>query len=96
MSIAALGYIILIAVDARKSPGACYFAVFLAVTGVAPCISGTITWCGNNIGPTLKRATGMVSLSACDESTESLAALMSGRSARLRHGQGHFADHLSL
>jgi len=61
MSIAAIGYIILIAVDSRELPGVAYFAVFLAVTGVAPCISGTITWCGNNIGPTLKRATGMVS-----------------------------------
>lgn len=53
MSIAAIGYILLLAVDARNYPGVCYAAVFLSVTGVAPCISGTITWCKSGRFPSL-------------------------------------------
>lgn len=34
-----------------------YFALYLCVIGVAPCISTTISWCGTNIGPSYRRAT---------------------------------------
>jgi len=36
-----------------------YFAIFLTVAGVSPCISMAITWVGNNCGPMYTRATVM-------------------------------------
>lgn len=59
MGLVVIGYAILLAINPRQHPGVAYFAIFLCVSGVSPCISGTISWCGSNIGPTLKRATGM-------------------------------------
>ncbi|KAM0752161.1 putative MFS nicotinic acid transporter Tna1 [Meredithblackwellia eburnea MCA 4105] len=59
MTVVCIGYAIQLGVNPAKHPGAAYFGVFLCVGGVAPCISNTITWCGNNIGPVYKRATGM-------------------------------------
>lgn len=59
MTIACIGYAILLGVNPVEQPGVAYFAVFLCVSGVSPPISNTITWCGNNIGPVYKRATGM-------------------------------------
>lgn len=59
MSWTILGYIIVISVDPTQNPAAAYVGIFFAISGVAPCISTCITWCGNNLGPTYKRATGM-------------------------------------
>ncbi|ORY88082.1 major facilitator superfamily domain-containing protein [Leucosporidium creatinivorum] len=89
MSVAALGYIILLAVDPRKHPAPAYFAVFLAVTGVAPCISGTITWCGNNIGPTLKRATGMGMMFTLGNSGGIVSSLVYFKQDSPRFQRGH-------
>ncbi|KAK4049038.1 hypothetical protein OIV83_004399 [Microbotryomycetes sp. JL201] len=59
MSLACLGFIILLAVDPISKPGVCYFAIFLCVSGVSPPISNTITWTGNSLSPIYKRGTGM-------------------------------------
>lgn len=48
-AICALGYILLMVVP-RSSPGASYFAVFIAVSGAAPMIATTISWTGNTWG----------------------------------------------
>jgi len=59
MSIVVVGYAILLGVNPVEKPGVAYFALFLCVAGVAPCIANTITWTGNNMAPVLKRGTGM-------------------------------------
>jgi len=51
-----VGYIILIS---NASIGAKYFALFLCVGGVSPCISTSITFVGNNFGPVYTRAAVM-------------------------------------
>ncbi|KAF9506091.1 hypothetical protein BS47DRAFT_463665 [Hydnum rufescens UP504] len=51
-----IGYIILIT---NVSAGAKYFALFLCVGGVSPCISTSITFVGNNFGPMYTRAAVM-------------------------------------
>ncbi|POY74243.1 hypothetical protein BMF94_2681 [Rhodotorula taiwanensis] len=59
MSIVCIGYTILLAINVTKNPGVAYFAVFLCVGGIAPCIANTITWAGNNNAPVIKRGTAM-------------------------------------
>ncbi|KAI5474744.1 hypothetical protein MNV49_002522 [Pseudohyphozyma bogoriensis] len=59
MTIVVIGYAILLGVNPKEYPGVAYFALFLCVAGASPCISNTITWCGNNLGPVYKRAVGM-------------------------------------
>lgn len=59
MSIALIGFIILLAVEPSRAPGVCYFALFLTVGGISPCISNSISWTGGNNGPVYKRATAM-------------------------------------
>ncbi|KAG8988898.1 hypothetical protein FRB94_005578 [Tulasnella sp. JGI-2019a] len=56
MSVLIVGYIILITQD---KPSVSYFAIFLSVAGVSPCISTAIVWVGNNFGPITTRATTM-------------------------------------
>lgn len=46
MLVVCLGFVLLLALDPKKYPGGCFFAVFLCVGGVAPCISNTISWAG--------------------------------------------------
>ena len=48
-AVCALGYILLMVLP-RSSPGASYFAVFIAVSGAAPMIATTISWTGNTWG----------------------------------------------
>jgi len=59
MSWTIMGYIIIISVNPKEHPATAYIGLFFAISGIAPCISTCITWCGNNLGPTYKRATGM-------------------------------------
>jgi len=56
MTIVIVGYIIIIS---DVSAAVKYFAVFLTVAGVSPCISTCITWIGNNFGPSYTRAAAM-------------------------------------
>lgn len=56
MTIAVVGYAILLAINPVKQPGVAYFALFLCVGGVSPSIACTISWLGCNIGPSYKRA----------------------------------------
>jgi hypothetical protein len=46
---ATLGYILLMVIP-RSSPGAQYFALFMATAGAAPMIATTISWTGNTWG----------------------------------------------
>lgn len=39
--------------------GVLYFAVFIVIGGIAPCIATTIVWAGNTFGNHYKRATSM-------------------------------------
>ncbi|GAA5968860.1 hypothetical protein JCM11641_000760 [Rhodosporidiobolus odoratus] len=59
MSIVVIGYAILLGINLTEKPGVAYFAIFLCVCGIAPCIANTITWTGNNMSPVLKRGTAM-------------------------------------
>lgn len=59
MSTTCIGYIILLAIDVRQKPGVAYFAVFLCVGGIAPCIANSIAWIGGNTAPVIKRGTAM-------------------------------------
>ncbi|KZT55194.1 putative MFS nicotinic acid transporter Tna1 [Calocera cornea HHB12733] len=56
MGIVIVAYIILLC---DVSVGVKYFALFLAVAGDSPCIASCITFIGNNVGPTYKRAAAM-------------------------------------
>lgn len=56
MIIVITGYSILISDVSEQVK---YFAVFLTVAGVSPCISTSISWVGNNSGPMYTRATVM-------------------------------------
>ncbi|KWU42228.1 transporter [Rhodotorula sp. JG-1b] len=59
MTVVCIGYAILLGIDVVEKPGVAYFAVFLCVGGVAPCIANNITWTGNSFAGTLKRGTAM-------------------------------------
>jgi len=56
MTVLIIGYIILITCP---KPSVSYFAIFLSVAGVSPCIATAIVWVGNNFGPITTRATSM-------------------------------------
>jgi len=56
MLIVIVGYIILIS---NVAIGAKYFALFLCIGGVSPCIATSITFIGNNYGPVYTRAAAM-------------------------------------
>ncbi|GAA5885821.1 hypothetical protein JCM6882_007573 [Rhodosporidiobolus microsporus] len=59
MLVTCVGFAIFLAIDPIAQPAVAYFAIFLCVCGVAPCVAANITWCGNNIAPVLKRGTAM-------------------------------------
>ncbi|GAA5849775.1 hypothetical protein JCM8547_000559 [Rhodosporidiobolus lusitaniae] len=59
MTIVVIGFAIQIGIDPIAQPGVAYFAIFLCVVGVAPCIANSITWVGNNNAPLIKRGTVM-------------------------------------
>lgn len=55
MSITAIGFIILLAVEG--APGVKYFAVHLAVAGISPSIATSCTFAVSAFGPHVVRAT---------------------------------------
>jgi len=61
-SIAACGFVALLAIPHPKYPGLTYAILFTIPAGVYPPIIGAISWVGNNLSPTWKRSVGMVSL----------------------------------
>ncbi|BGP15735.1 hypothetical protein JCM10213v2_003724 [Rhodosporidiobolus nylandii] len=54
-----VGFAIQMGINPKEHPGVAYFAIFLCVCGVAPCIANTITWTGNNMAPVQKRGVAM-------------------------------------
>ncbi|KAK4055978.1 hypothetical protein OIO90_002972 [Microbotryomycetes sp. JL221] len=89
MSIASIGYTILLAVDPIRHPGVCYFAIFLCVSGVSPPISNTITWCGGSIGPIYKRATGMGMMFTLGNSGGIISSMVYFTQDKPRYFRGH-------
>lgn len=61
-SIALIGFIGLISIPHPRYPGLTYGLLFLIPIGVYPPIVALISWVGNNLSPTWKRATGMALL----------------------------------
>ncbi|SDA02897.1 BZ3500_MvSof-1268-A1-R1_Chr11-1g03207 [Microbotryum saponariae] len=65
ISLASIGFIILLARDPRTDPKVAYFALFLCVGGLCPCvssawvISNSISWIGNNYPNRTKRSAAM-------------------------------------
>lgn len=53
---AVIGYIILLAVDPRESPGACYFAIYLSAMGIYPMIPNSVALFGSHIEGAYKRS----------------------------------------
>jgi hypothetical protein len=61
-SIAAIGFIGLLAIPHPKLPGLTYAFLFTIPGGVYPPLIGCLSWVGNNLAPTWKRAVGMAVL----------------------------------
>ncbi|KAI8686543.1 MFS domain-containing protein [Fusarium keratoplasticum] len=61
-SIAAVGFIALLSIPHPRLPGLTYSVLFLITSGLYPAVIGCITWVGNNLAPTFKRAIGMALL----------------------------------
>lgn len=55
---AIIGYICFLTIPISK-PGGLYFACFLTVGAIAPCIATVITWSGNTFTGHYKKATSM-------------------------------------
>lgn len=54
MAVCCIGYIILLA---QYKPAVSYFATFLCVAGVSPCIALAIVWVGGQFGPVVSKST---------------------------------------
>ncbi|GAA5964119.1 hypothetical protein JCM21900_004514 [Sporobolomyces salmonicolor] len=89
MTIVVIGYAILCSINPVEKPGVAYFAVFLCVCGVAPSISNTITWAGNNMGPVYKRATGMGMMFTLGNSGGIVSSLVYFSQDSPRYVRGH-------
>ncbi|TNY21946.1 putative MFS nicotinic acid transporter Tna1 [Rhodotorula diobovata] len=89
MSIVVVGYAILLGVNPVEKPGVAYFALFLCVAGVAPCIANTITWTGNNMAPVLKRGTGMGMMFTLGNSGGIISSLVYFTQDKPRYFRGH-------
>lgn len=83
-----VGYLILMTVP-LKQVGARYFAVFLTTMAIAPLISNTITWCGNNIYGHYKKATAMGLVFSCGNSGGIVASLVYRDQDKPRYMPGH-------
>ncbi|SCV73313.1 BQ2448_7239 [Microbotryum intermedium] len=64
LSIVVVGFVILLALNPAHSPKVAYFALFLCVGGLCPCmsrrlISNSIAWIGNNFPNRTKRSAAM-------------------------------------
>lgn len=57
-----MGYTALLAIPHPALPGLTYFFLFFITAGLYPSIIGTISWVGNNLAPSFKRAVGMAVL----------------------------------
>src|SRR6478735_9392412 len=60
--IAMVGFIAMLSIPHPKFPGLTYFFLFFITTGLYPSIIGCISWIGNNLAPSFKRAIGMALL----------------------------------
>ncbi|GAA5837962.1 hypothetical protein JCM9279_004084 [Rhodotorula babjevae] len=89
MTVVVAGYAILLGVNPADKPGVTYFALFLCVAGVAPCIANTITWCGNNQAPTLKRGTAMGMMFTLGNSGGIISSLVYFTEDKPRYFRGH-------
>ncbi|KAH6663996.1 major facilitator superfamily domain-containing protein [Plectosphaerella plurivora] len=61
-SIALVGFIAVLAIPHPRLPGLTYFFLFFITSGLYPSIIGCISWVGNNLAPSFKRAIGMALL----------------------------------
>ena len=59
LSVAIIGYIILITVDPDKAPEASYFAIYLAAAGIYPLIPNSVALTGGHIEGSYKRGVVM-------------------------------------
>uniref|UniRef100_A0A0K3C9C4 BY PROTMAP: gi/647401743/emb/CDR48098.1/ RHTO0S16e01200g1_1 [Rhodosporidium toruloides] n=1 Tax=Rhodotorula toruloides TaxID=5286 RepID=A0A0K3C9C4_RHOTO len=89
MTVVIIGYGILIGIETQKHPGVAYFAVFLCVCGVAPCIANTIVWTGNNFSGVLKRGTSMGVMFAVGNSGGIVSSLVYRTQDKPRYILGH-------
>ncbi|GAA5830862.1 hypothetical protein JCM11251_001101 [Rhodosporidiobolus azoricus] len=89
MTIVCIGFSILLAINPLEQPGVAYFAIFLCVNGVAPCIAATITWCGNNFSPVLRRGTAMGMMFTTGNSGGIISSFIYRTQDRPRYQIGH-------
>lgn len=61
-SIALIGVIALISIPHPRLPGLTYFFLYFIPAGTYPPLIGALSWIGNNLAPTWKRAIGMALL----------------------------------
>ena len=61
-SIALVGYIAMLSIPHPRLPGVTYFFLFFITSGLYASIIGTVSWVGNNLAPSFKRALGMAFL----------------------------------
>lgn len=87
-TLAVVGYLILM-VAPLHAVGARFFAVFLTTFSIAPLISTTITWCGNNIYGHYKKATAMGLVFSCGNSGGIIASLVYRDQDKPRYLPGH-------
>jgi sugar phosphate permease len=60
--VAMLGSVALLAIPHPRLPGLTYFFLFFLLAGVRPALMGILSWIGNNLAPSWKRAVGMALL----------------------------------
>ncbi|EXA35259.1 hypothetical protein FOVG_14018 [Fusarium oxysporum f. sp. pisi HDV247] len=60
--IAMVGFTAMLSIPHPKFPGLTYFFLFFITAGLYPSIIGCISWIGNNLAPSFKRAIGMALL----------------------------------
>lgn len=58
----AVGFIFLLAIPHPKYPGLTYAMLFTIPGGLYPAVIGVISWIGNNLAPSWKRAVGIALL----------------------------------
>lgn len=88
-TLAAVGYIILLTINPTSHVAGAYFAVFLTTMSIAPMISTTIVWCGNNFGSHYRKATIMGLVFTCGNSGGIWASLAYRDKDKPRYKPGH-------
>lgn len=61
-AVAAIGFIGLLSIPHPRLPGLTYFFLFFIPAGIYPPLIGCLSWVGNNLAPSWKRAVGMALL----------------------------------